>query len=180
METSQYCQSFPPVAAPNAKVLILGSMPGVASLQANQYYAHPRNAFWKIMTDLLNIPADATYHQRTDALKGHQIALWDVMQACIREGSLDTDIEEDSIVPNDFASFLDTHINVNRIFFNGAKAEKTFQKFVRPTLPESLNSLQLTRLPSTSPAHAAMSFEQKLQAWKIVLPQSEHLRKIPT
>ncbi|HET8706671.1 MAG TPA: DNA-deoxyinosine glycosylase [Pseudomonadales bacterium] len=157
--------SFPPVADAKARTLILGSMPGKASLEAGQYYAHPRNAFWKIMAAVFHFSPDANYSERIAALQKSGIAVWDVLHSCERPGSLDSDIVEESIVANDFAHFFRHHPRINRVFFNGGKAEAAFKKYVLPDLPASL-AVSCARLPSTSPAHAALSFEKKLTIWK--------------
>lgn len=161
--------SFPAVEDQDARVLILGSMPGKASLEANEYYAHPRNAFWPILREFLGFDSDADYAHRLTVLKQHGIALWDVMHCCVREGSLDSDIEDDSIEPNDFETLFATHSGIEGIYFNGAKAELAFERHVVPTLSARFRDIARTRLPSTSPAHAAMSFSQKLEAWRVVL-----------
>lgn len=158
-------QSFEPVSRADANVLILGSMPGKASLSAEEYYAHPRNAFWKIMEQLFGIASDAPYRERLQQLTANRVALWDVMRACHRESSLDSDIVEASIVPNDFASFFDAHPKVDRVYFNGAKAESSYRKHVSPTLADP-DPIAYLRLPSTSPAHAALSLKQKIAIWK--------------
>lgn len=160
--------SFPPIAEADAAILILGSMPGKASLRANQYYGHPQNAFWKIMGELAGAGPDLTYADRAAALKSRGIAVWDVLKSCTRTSSLDSDIVEDSIVTNDFANFFERHPNITRVFFNGAKAEHTFQKYVIPTLNDRHAHIEYTRLPSTSPANATFSFDQKLSAWRII------------
>jgi TDG/mug DNA glycosylase family protein len=160
-------RSFAPVAAPDARVLILGSMPGIASLNAGRYYAHPRNAFWPLMAQLLGFAADAAYEVRLRALRQAGIALWDVLAACVRPGSLDAAIDERSVVPNDFAGFLTRHRPITQVFFNGTKAADSFRRRVSPTL-NPVAELQLTVLPSTSPAHASLGFEQKLEQWRQV------------
>ena len=160
--------SFAPVADANARILILGSMPGVESLRAGQYYAHPRNAFWRIMGDLVGASPDLPYSKRVMRLRRSGIALWDVLAACMREGSLDAAIDEQSIIANDLVSFLAQHRRITRVFFNGATAERCFARHVQPALENGI--LQLQRLPSTSPAHAAMSYAKKLQAWHRILP----------
>src|SRR4029450_6263182 len=101
--------SFPAISDPASRVLILGSMPGKASLRARQYYAHPQNAFWKIIAELLELDAAAPYELRLEALRARGVALWDVMKSCTRESSLDSDVIESSIVPNAFASFFRAH-----------------------------------------------------------------------
>lgn len=160
-------QSFPPIADAGARILILGSMPGQESLRANQYYAHPRNAFWPIMGELAGAMPALPYEQRTLKLRAAGIALWDVLASCTRPGSLDSDIAPDSIHPNDFAAFFGTHPHISRVYFNGTMAEQSFRKHVLPQLGHL--TLRLQRLPSTSPANASLRLEQKLEAWKTIL-----------
>ncbi|MBI3481283.1 MAG: DNA-deoxyinosine glycosylase [Nitrosomonadales bacterium] len=160
-------QSFPPIENPSAHILILGSMPGKESLRAGQYYAHPRNAFWPIMGELVGAAPALPYQTRIRKLKSAGIALWDVLACCTRHGSLDADIEADSIRANDFADFFAQHPHITQVFFNGAMAEQCFRKHVLPSL-EHL-SLHYQRLPSTSPAHASLRYEQKLEAWHMIL-----------
>ena len=168
-------QSFAAVSAARASTLVLGTMPGKRSLQAQRYYAHPRNSFWPIMACLFNIeiahPAqtDADYHQALEQLTQHGIALWDVLRLCKRATSLDADIIEDSVVANDFADFFHRHPKVERVFFNGSKAHQLFHRHVLPELGTVAQSLTMVKLPSTSPAHAALKFEQKLQAWRVLV-----------
>ena len=159
-------RSFKPVAEKSASILILGSMPGKASLAAGEYYAHPRNLFWTITGDLLGFPPGLCYEERLEMLRSSGIALWDVLQSCVRESSLDTCIEAGSEVPNDFNAFFRQHPRITRVFFNGAKAEQCFQKHVRPLL--KVNELQYLRLPSTSPANAGIPYEKKRLAWQAV------------
>jgi TDG/mug DNA glycosylase family protein len=160
--------SFPPISDPASRLLILGSMPGKASLRAKQYYAHPQNAFWRIIASLLALDPAAPYEVRVEALRARGIALWDVMKSCTRESSLDSDVVESSIVPNAFPSFLRSHPRIRTVCFNGAKAEATFQRYALPKLG-ALGDLAYYRLPSTSPAHASLPFEKKLAAWRAVL-----------
>jgi TDG/mug DNA glycosylase family protein len=161
-----HIHSFPPIAAPDATLLILGSMPGKASLLANQYYAHPRNAFWLIMGELFDAGPDLPYARRVRVLKRAGIAVWDVLASCTRGSSLDSDIDEDSIVANDFASFFRAYPRIERVFFNGAKAETSFRRHVLPRL--AATTLRLKRLPSSSPANASWSHARKLRAWRTV------------
>ncbi|MEO8159524.1 MAG: DNA-deoxyinosine glycosylase [Betaproteobacteria bacterium] len=156
--------SFAPIAHRAARALVLGSMPGAASLRAGRYYAYPHNAFWPIMGELFGAGPEMAYGERARMLRRAGIALWDVMASCEREGSLDTDIDEASIVPNDFAAFFDAHARIRHVFFNGAKAEISFRRHVLRQI--SSRDLRFTRLPSTSPAHASLSFAQKLKAWQ--------------
>ncbi|MCU0736368.1 MAG: DNA-deoxyinosine glycosylase [Methylotetracoccus sp.] len=162
-------QSFPPVGDAGARILILGSMPGKASLEAQQYYAHPRNAFWRIVGQLLGFAWDLPYPQRLEYLRSRGIALWDVLHSCTRRSSLDADIEEASILPNEVGPFLDQHGAIGRVYFNGSKAEQAFRRYIAPTLSPQRVDLRCFRLPSTSPAHASLSFEQKLDAWQVLV-----------
>ena len=162
-----HCHSFPPIARPDARLLILGSMPGKVSLRDQQYYAHPQNAFWAIIADILGFDAASPYTDRVTALQDGRIALWDVLKSCTRESSLDADIDPSTIVPNDFAKFFATHPDIRRVYFNGAKAATLFARHVTPTLP-STHDLELLRLPSTSPANAGVSRAEKLRAWRVI------------
>ena len=145
-------------------------MPGVASLAAGQYYAHPQNRFWSIMGRLLGFdPAYTSYAQRTRCLTEAGIALWDVLQSCERPGSLDSAICRQTQVVNDFPAFLESHPQIHKIVFNGAHAEQTFRRYVRPLLPADM-VLTYLRLPSTSPAHASLLFDDKLARWAQILP----------
>lgn len=159
---------LPPIARVDARVLILGSMPGAASLRAGQYYAHPRNAFWTIMATLLDLPRDLSYAQRAAALQMQHVAVWDVLAACRRRSSLDADIEPRSISINDFATFFASHPAIERVCCNGATAAKLFVRHVVPTLPRD-RRLAVFRLPSTSPAHAALDLAAKVEAWGAIL-----------
>jgi double-stranded uracil-DNA glycosylase len=157
-------RSFAPIAAPGAHTLILGSMPGIASLEAGEYYAHPRNAFWRIMGAVYGAGPDLPYAERTAALTANGIAVWDVLQSCEREGSLDADIRAE--VPNDFAGFFAAHPGIRRVGLNGSKAAASFRKHAGALAPAGA---ALSMLPSTSPAHAARSFEEKCALWRAAL-----------
>ncbi|MFN4342420.1 MAG: DNA-deoxyinosine glycosylase [Azonexus sp.] len=160
-------RGFPPVAAPDARRLILGSMPGEASLGAGQYYAHPRNAFWRIMGDLLGAEPTLPYPLRLARLTAAGIALWDVVADCERRGSLDAAIVRESVQVNDFRSFFRAHPGIEQVFFNGAAAESLFRRYVLPGLETAPRELR--RLPSTSPAHAARGYAEKLAAWSVIV-----------
>lgn len=159
--------AFHPIVNAESKILILGSMPGEVSLAAGQYYAFTRNSFWKIMGELVGAVASLSYEQRLDRLQKSGIALWDVIAACEREGSLDSSINEESLVANDFEAFLDAYPSIEQICFNGKSVQRLFKRHVLKlqTLPSGLG---MTVLPSTSPANARLSFEQKLKAWRVI------------
>jgi TDG/mug DNA glycosylase family protein len=158
-------QGFAPVARADARLLILGSMPGVASLEATQYYAFPRNAFWKIMGDLFAAGPELDYRLRLQKLMTQHIALWDVIKACKRPGSLDSAISRDGMATNDFVGFFENHPQIKHVCFNGQKAAGLFKKNVSPTLTGHYKYLTL---PSTSPAYAAKSYTAKLEAWSVL------------
>jgi hypoxanthine-DNA glycosylase len=139
-------------------------MPGVASLEAVQYYAHPRNAFWPIMGDLFDFDHAVDYDTRIGEIRKLPIILWDSLQSCHRPGSLDSNIDIESARANDFPALLKRYPGIRAIYFNGAASEKYFRRLALPGLPSGLD-IELRRLPSTSPAHAGMSFERKLAAW---------------
>jgi len=162
-------RSFPPIANTKARVLILGSMPGKASLAAGQYYAHPQNLFWRILGEVTGAAAASPYAARVRALKSCGIALWDVLESCVRVGSLDAAIDDSSMRANDFVSFYRAHPRIAQVYFNGAKAEACYRKHVLPQLGDAPAPSAGRRLPSTSPANASLSREAKQRAWTLAL-----------
>ena len=173
-------EGFPPIADERATVLILGTMPGEESLKKKEYYGNPRNTFWKIMARLFEFEHAAIYEERTKILKNNKIALWDVMQACERQGSLDSAIIDSSIAENDFVSFYSSHLNIRHVFFNGIKAEKEYRKRVLPRLSAEAKGIKYSRLPSTSPAMARLSFDEKLLEWSNIKKKAETLNETTT
>ena len=152
-------ESFEPVAAPDARILILGTMPSVESLRQSFYYSHPRNAFWPIMARILNEPLPENIEDKKNMLIRHGIALWDVCRSCVRPGSLDSDIRD--VQPNDFEMLFRQCGNIERILFNGAAAEKLYLQKAG-IVPQGCD---LRRMPSTSPAYT-LKFDSKLAAWR--------------
>lgn len=164
--------SFAPVSTPKAQVLILGSMPGIKSLTQQEYYAHPHNSFWPVMAKIFNSPIES-YPQKIALIRNYQLALWDVLKACTREGSLDQSIDKNSIVPNDFSLFFVNHPHVTQILFNGGAAHDIFMRYVWKNLDEDIRSrLSLHKMPSTSPAMASLTREQKTSIWRDALNQA--------
>ena len=155
-------EGFPPVSRADARILILGSLPGERSIAEQQYYAHPKNAFWPIMKELFGVQGQ--YQDRLEQLLEHKIALWDVLLSSVRSGSLDGSIKLDSSRANDFETFFCAHANIRLIAFNGKKAEQLFARFVASN--SIGHSIRRTGLPSTSPAYAAMPFSGKLALWR--------------
>jgi TDG/mug DNA glycosylase family protein len=159
---------FAPLAAADAEVLILGSLPGRKSLEMQQYYAHPQNSFWRLMAEIFDAGSSLPYTQRVETLTVNRIALWDVLAAAERPGSLDSSIVSASASANDFAAFFRTHPQVGRVYFNGRKAEELYRRFVLPGLSADFAVLRYVSMPSTSPAHAGMPFAEKLVRWKTI------------
>ena len=151
--------SFDPVAAPDARVLILGTMPSVESLRQSFYYAHPRNAFWPMLARILAEPEPASVEEKKALLLRHRIALWDVAQSCVRPGSLDSAIRD--ALPNDVPGLLKRCPEIQAILFNGATAQNLYRKLIGD-VPAGLRSV---RIPSTSPAYT-LKFEAKRAAWQ--------------
>ncbi|MDJ0919278.1 MAG: DNA-deoxyinosine glycosylase [Woeseiaceae bacterium] len=164
MASTDPSAGFPPIESSSARILILGSLPGQASIDVQQYYAHPRNAFWTIMRGLTG--ADGDYDERCRHLASSGIAVWDVLQQSVRPGSLDSSIRVDTARPNDFAQFFDRHRALRVIGFNGRKAQDLFNRLVDTELPRRAAT---ALLPSTSPAHASMTAEAKLEVWRGIL-----------
>jgi len=158
-------QGFAPVARADARTLILGSMPGVASLEADRYYAFSRNSFWKIMGDLYDAGPALEYPARLQILKTNHIALWDVIETCQRPGSLDSAIAISGMKTNNFEGFFQQHPAIKLVCFNGRKASDLFTKKVLPGLTHKIECITL---PSTSPANAASNYATKLKAWSVI------------
>jgi len=168
-------RSFAPIARRDARVLVLGSMPGRRSLEARQYYAHRQNAFWRIVGELLGVDPHSPYANRVRALQASRIAVWDVLRSCTRTGSMDSAIDRASEITNDFDAFFREHRAISHVFFNGAKAAASFRRSVLPGLRAS--TLRYIRLPSTSPANASIAYERKRSAWRAILKPAKGNRK---
>ncbi len=157
--------AFPPVLGSQPKVLILGSMPSVISLRDQQYYANPQNAFWWILSELVDFCLQRDYADRIAAVKNAGVAIWDVLLDCHRPGSADSAIVQASEQANDFYPLLKANPSVRLIAFNGAAAEAIFMRHCANALV-TFPAIATARLPSTSPAYAAMPKSQKLAIWR--------------
>lgn len=150
--------SFPPFVNSETEILILGTMPGIASLEKQEYYAHPRNHFWKIIYSLFDkLPVSDNFEEKIKLLKANKIGIWDVLENCERKGSLDIHIKNHK--PNDFESLFKTYPNIKKIIFNGKESHKYFWKSFG-----QIKGITYHVMPSTSPANT-MSFENKLKNW---------------
>jgi TDG/mug DNA glycosylase family protein len=153
-------RGLPPVTGPEPLILILGSFPSVLSLSHGEYYGNPKNRFWAVMEELYAIPAALTYPERTLHLTQEKVALWDVVRGCTREGSADSRIRNP--VSNDIAGFIRAHPSVRLVALNGSMAGRLYHRFAEvPGIPS-------VTLPSTSPANAAVTFEEMVRAWGVV------------
>ena len=165
---------FPPIADTRARVLVLGSLPGRKSLDMHEYYAQPYNVFWRIMGALFGAGPALPYDARLERLRAHGVAVWDVLAAGQREGSLDSAIDRSTIVVNDFGEFFSRHRGIRLICFNGTTAAGLYRRRVEPTLGPESAAIETRLLPSTSPAHASLRFEQKLERWAAALKGSSY------
>jgi TDG/mug DNA glycosylase family protein len=161
-------QSFAPILGKHPRILILGSMPGIASLEAVQYYAHPRNVFWPIMAELFSIDAKTDYAQRIAQIIEAPVILWDTLKCCDRPGSLDASIKRDTVEANDIPGLLIEYPGIKAVACNGATSANYFRKLVMPQISAEIE-IELLPMPSTSPANAGMNFTQKLAAWRRLL-----------
>lgn len=157
------CKSFKPSIDNNSKILILGSMPGVKSLKEQQYYAHPQNRFWKVLGQICNVNTlqELDYSQKLTILLQNNIALWDTIKSCKREGSLDSDIQNE--IPNNIKKLLKKYPNIENICLNGNKSYSAFKKY----FPDLLQKYNCYRMPSTSPANAKYSLDRLVQEWSV-------------
>lgn len=158
-------KGLPPILGDDARVLVLGSMPGDESLRRREYYGHPRNHFWRIIQDLFLIPRDLPYGVRVEALRGAGVAVWDVLASCHRQGSLDAAIDRASMRVNAIESLVRSQPRLGRIVFNGAFAEQVYRAAIKAQV-DAVRPVDTVRLPSTSPANASFSYERKLAAWR--------------
>ncbi|WP_347451905.1 DNA-deoxyinosine glycosylase [Acetoanaerobium noterae] len=152
---------FPPVFDENSEILILGSFPSVKSRQESFFYANPQNRFWKLMAQLLNESTPKDTKDKIVMLKKHKIALWDVIESCDIVGSSDSSIS--NVVPVDISQIL-SRANIIKVYANGGKAFELYNKYLYPK-----TQLDITKLPSTSPANAGYSFDKLLSEWKKIL-----------
>ncbi len=160
------CQSFAPIEPAFMRVLVLGSMPGVASLTEQAYYAHPRNAFWPIMASLLAVEWPSDYAARYTLLQQRQVGLWDVLASCERPGSLDSSIKTHSIQINDIPGLVARHQECRAIALNGQTAAALFKRHVLSSNSGLFAALKVVELPSTSPANARLSLADKVSIWQ--------------
>jgi hypoxanthine-DNA glycosylase len=163
-----FSSGFAPLAGAQVRLVILGSLPGRASLAAGQYYAQPRNAFWPLMGALFDAGPAVAYPERVQRLVRQGIAVWDVCAAARRAGSLDAAIDRSSVRVNDFAAFFAARGDILQLAFNGLAAAELYRRRVLPGLGSRWAALPRLTLPSTSPAHAAMPFAEKLRRWSVL------------
>ena len=168
---------FAPIAAADARVLILGSLPSLQSLQRQEYYGNPQNVFWRVMGELCDAGPEIPYRQRADKLKRCGIAVWDVLQSSVRPGSMDAAIDQKSATPNDFRLFYDEHPGLELLCFNGKKAAELYERLVAPQGIGTISNIDFRTMPSTSPAYASMKFDEKVRLWSVIRqPGDDHRR----
>ena len=168
VEMTAVAKGFPPVAGKRPRVLILGSLPSRQSILRQQYYAHPRNTFWPVIAAVLQADLSTSYRQKTTAVRKAGIAIWDVLDSSVRPGSMDAAIVESTARANDIIGFLQRHDGIRAIFFNGQTAARLFHKRMRQDLAGLARPIDLHTMPSTSPAHAALSLQQKIERWSLL------------
>ncbi|MFT3763312.1 MAG: DNA-deoxyinosine glycosylase [Pseudoxanthomonas sp.] len=162
-------QGLPPAVAADCRVLVLGSMPGAASLDAARYYAHPRNRFWPLMGALCGFDAGMPYDARIAALQRAGVGLWDVIGRCERRGSLDAAIVPGSEAANAILPLIESLSSLRAVAFNGGKAAQAFRRHLQPALPDAIAArIVCHALPSTSPANAGFGFERLREAWGVL------------
>jgi hypoxanthine-DNA glycosylase len=159
---------FDPIAAPDARVLILGSLPSRQSVHKQEYYGNPQNAFWRMMGKLFDAGPDIPYATRSERLKRHGVAVWDVLRSAGRRGSMDAAIDLDSAAPNDFRVFFDEHPKLELLCFNGKKAAELYERLVVSQGIVTIRKIEMRTMPSTSPAYASMKFSDKLRRWSAI------------
>lgn len=161
--STHYAVGFPPVIGDHPNILILGSLPGIASITQQQYYAHLQNAFWRILEALFQIPASADYLTRYELVKTANLAIWDVCHSAYRPGSLDSAITHNTVIANDINGLLAQYPSIKLIAFNGNAAANLFKKHIALERP-----VTSVTLPSTSPANASIPYAKKLERWSVL------------
>ncbi len=159
---------FEPIASTDATVLILGSLPSQLSLRKREYYGNPQNAFWQVMGELFDAGPEIPYVKRTEKLRCHGIAVWDVLQSSVRPGSMDAAIDLTTAIPNDFQAFFEEHPMLELLCFNGKKAAELYRRLVAPQGISTLDKFEYRTMPSTSPAYASMNLDEKVRHWSAV------------
>ena len=159
---------FEPIASTDATVLILGSLPSQQSLRKRDYYGNPQNAFWQVLGELFDAGPEIPYVQRTEKLRCHGIAVWDVLQSSVRPGSMDAAIDLTTAIPNDFQAFFEEHPMLELLCFNGKKAAELYRRLVAPQGISSIDNIEYRTMPSTSPAYASMNLDEKVRHWSAV------------
>ena len=168
--SSSTISSFPPLVADGCRVLILGSMPGVRSLDRSEYYAHPRNLFWPLMGEMYGAGRELPYADRIKRLHARRVGVWDVLAECDRPGSLDGSILPDTEIANDIDSLLRKHTDINVIALNGGKAQQSFSRHIESQLDDATRQrLRVLSMPSTSPANASIPLAIKRAQWQRLL-----------
>ena len=180
MTISDHAQCFSPLIGINPHTLILGSMPGRLSLERQTYYAHPRNLFWRFVRESLALSETASYDENCHSLVQSGIALWDVLAECERPGSLDSAIRNASIRLNDFPQLFEDYPTIRRVLFNGNAAFDLYRRHVLPSLSATYEALPRVCLPSTSPANAAISLNEKREVWCRALRQPPDCSQLPS
>jgi TDG/mug DNA glycosylase family protein len=172
--------SFPPQVGADCRVLVLGTVPSLKSLEMRQSYAHPQNLFWPFMGVLFDAGPELPYAERIARLHAAGVGIWDVLKHCERPGSLDSSILVASEVPNDIPALLETHPTIEAIALNGAKAQQVFARRIGPAItPERLDRIALLALPSTSPANASIPKDEKLERWRGLLRWATPSGRLP-
>ena len=165
---SERIAGFEPIAAPDAKVLILGSLPSIKSLQKHEYYGNPQNTFWRVMGELFDAGPEIPYAHRVEKLMHHRIAIWDVLLSSKRPGSMDAAIDLASATPNDFQMFYDEHPMLEMLCFNGKRAAQLYERLVVPQGISTTDNIKFRTMPSTSPAYASMKLDEKTRHWSAI------------
>ena len=172
--------SFPPQVGAGCRLLVLGTVPSLRSLEMRQSYAHPHNLFWPFMGELYGAGPELPYADRIARLHAAGVGIWDVLKHCERPGSLDSSILAESEVANDIPGLLDAYPTIAAIALNGGKARQVFERRIAPEIrPDRRDGLAILALPSTSPANASIPRAQKVERWRELLRWAPGAKTLP-